>query len=467
MSEYRSERDTMGEVPVPADAYYGAQAERARQNFPISGQGIPPVVIRSLGLVKGAAAAVNHELGGLEAETAQAIQDAAAEVAANHLDRHFVVDVFQTGSGTSSNMNANEVIANRASEMLGAALGSKRVHPNDHVNMGQSSNDVFPTATQLGLALAVHESLLPEMGRLADCLHGFADRSFDAVKTGRTHLMDAMPVRFGQEFRGYAQQVDLARERIESTMPGLTEMPLGGTAVGTGVNARPGFASKVCQRLDADLQLGIRETNRHFQAQSSLDAVVHLSGALRGFATALYKVANDVRWMAGGPINGLAELRIPAVQPGSSIMPAKVNPVICESVLMLCGQVFANDSAVAFGNSQGQFELNTMMPFIARNAVESVTLLANGCAMFRERCLEGMEITDKAAELVQKNPILATALNEAVGYENAAKIAKQSAAEERSVLEVALEVTELSRSELEALLDPAKLCGDMGKSRDS
>ncbi|MEO0478444.1 MAG: class II fumarate hydratase [Planctomycetota bacterium] len=466
MTDYRTEKDTMGEVRVPADAYYGAQAERARQNFPIGGGGIPAVVIRALGLLKGAAAAVNESLGQLDAEKSQAIQEAAGQVAKNELDRHFVVDVFQTGSGTSSNMNSNEVIANRATEILGGALGSKLVHPNDHVNMGQSSNDVFPSATQLGLALAVKEQLLPQMRKLSDCLHQLADDSFDSVKTGRTHLMDAMPIRYGQEFRGYASQVDRAIERIGHALDQVCELPLGGTAVGTGVNAHPEFASKVCAKLSEDLSLPqLLETSDHFQAQSSLDCVVHLSGALRGFATAFYKIGNDVRWMASGPLNGLNELAIPAVQPGSSIMPAKVNPVICESVLMLCGQVFANDSAVAFGNSQGQFELNTMMPFIARNAVESVVILANGCAMFRERCLEDLEITETGGKLVEMNPILATALNAEIGYETAAAIAKESAKTGRTVKEIAKEKTDLSDEQLNDLLDPAKLCGDGGQSR--
>jgi fumarate hydratase class II len=464
-NDYRIERDTMGEMRVPADALYGAQAERARQNFPISGAGIPPVVIRALGLIKGAAASVNQGLGLLDGEIAGAVGKAAAEVAENRHDRHFVVDVFQTGSGTSSNMNANEVIANRAGQILGAELGSKKVHPNDHVNMGQSSNDVFPSAVQLGLGLAVMEHLLPELERFSDCLHGLADKWFDDVKTGRTHLMDAMPIRFGQEFRGYAGQVDDWRHRIADALQHVCVLPLGGTAVGTGVNAHSDMPGLVCQRLAEQTMLPVRETPNHFHAQACLDAVVHLSGALRGFATALYKIANDVRWMASGPLNGLAELEIPAVQPGSSIMPAKVNPVICESVLMLCGQVFANDQAVAFGNSQGQFELNTMMPFIARNAVESVHLLANGCAMFRERCLAEAKVTERGASLVHKNPILATALNAEIGYETAAAIAKQAAREERTVREIALEKTDLSAEKLDEALDPSRLCGERGRSR--
>ncbi len=466
MSDRRTEKDTMGEVEVPASAYYGAQTERARQNFPIGGGPIPAPVIRALGLVKGAAAAVNVESGGLDAKLGDAIGRAADEVAENRLDEHFVVDVFQTGSGTSSNMNANEVIANRACELLGEPLGSKAVHPNDHVNRGQSSNDVFPSATQLGLALVVLERLLPEMVMLADRFHELADATFDDVKTGRTHLMDAMPIRFGQEFRGYGAQVDRAMGHIARALDELCELPLGGTAVGTGVNADPGFASEVCARLAERTGLErIRETTDHFQAQSCLDAVVLASGALRGFASALYKVANDVRWMASGPLNGIAEVRIPAVQPGSSIMPGKVNPVICEAVLMVCGQVFANDAAVAFGNSQGQFELNTMIPFLARNSIESASLLAGACHALRERCLAGLEVTEAGPEKVARNPVLATALNEAIGYDAAAAIAKEAARTGRTVREVALERTDLGAERLDELLDPARLCGDSGRER--
>ncbi|MEM7200379.1 MAG: class II fumarate hydratase [Planctomycetota bacterium] len=460
---FRIEKDTMGEVQVPATAYYGAQTARARDNFPISGRGLPREIIRALGMLKGAAAAVNGEAGEFAPEIADAIQRAAAEVVEGKLDEHFVVDVFQTGSGTSSNMNANEVIANRAGELLGQELGSKAVHPNDHVNRGQSSNDVFPTAVHLGMALAVQERLLPEMAELASCLHEIANRTFDQVKTGRTHLMDAMPIRYGQEFRGYASQVARGRKRVADAFVELMEVPLGGTAVGTGVNAKDGFGTAVCERLTIDYGVPLRETTDHFQAQACVDGVVHMSGALRSFAAALYKVANDVRWMASGPLTGLGELRIPAVQPGSSIMPAKVNPVICEAVLMLCGQVMANDQAVAFGNSQGQFELNTMLPFIGRNGVESVVLLANGCEMFRKRCLEGLEVSEAGAEQVQQNPILATALNGAIGYEAAAAIAKESAASGRTVREIAAEQTDLAADELDRLLDPAKLAGGWGK----
>ncbi|MHC4515138.1 MAG: class II fumarate hydratase [Planctomycetota bacterium] len=461
----RVEKDTMGEVEVPKDAYYGAQTARARDNFPISGSGIPQLVVRALGMLKGAGAEVNAELEELPADLAKVVAEAAAEVASGKLDEHFVVDVFQTGSGTSSNMNANEVIANRASELLGKEPGSKAVHPNDHVNRGQSSNDVFPTAVQLGLALAVKEQLLPRMEALAECLNQIATQTFAKVKTGRTHLMDAMPIRYGQEFRGYAGQVERGKDRIQAAYEGLLDVPLGGTAVGTGVNAHPEFAGRVCKRIAKQHGIQLRETDNHFQAQSSLDAVVSMSGALRSFASSLYKIANDIRWMSSGPLCGLGELRIPAVQPGSSIMPAKVNPVICESVLMLCAQVIGNDVVVGIGNSQGQFELNTMFPLMARNAIESAQLLANGCLTLRTRCLEGMEVTDAADAQVQRNPILATALNAAIGYETAAKIAKEAAATGKTVREIAVAMTDLSAEELDRLLDPAGLCGEWGKDR--
>lgn len=459
---YRTERDTMGEIRVPAAAYYGAQTARARDNFPVSLRPIPAPVIRALGAIKAAAAQVNRELGRLPAELADVIGKAAEEVAAGKLDAEFVVDVFQTGSGTSSNMNANEVIANRACELLGQPRGAKAVHPNDHVNMGQSSNDVFPSAVQLGIAFALHEQLLPALGQLAERLHALAERHFGVVKTGRTHLMDAMPIRFGQVFRGYAAQVDRAAARLRDALAAVCELPLGGTAVGTGINADPRLAAGICRELARRTGLPIRETGDHFQAQASLDIVVQVSGTCRTFATAFFKIANDIRWMSSSV---MGELRIPELQPGSSIMPAKVNPVICESVQMLCGQVLGNDAAVAFGNSQGQFELNTMMPFMARNAVESIELLANGARMFRTKLLDGIEVTEKATALVQRNPILATALNLAVGYETAAKIAKAAAASGRTVREVAAEMTDLPAAKLDELLDPSRMCGEWGKHR--
>jgi fumarate hydratase class II len=449
-------------VRVPRDALFGAQTARAIANFPISGQGIPAAVITALGIIKGACAAVNARDGRLDAGLADAIRRAAAEVAEGKHDRQFPVDVFQTGSGTSSNMNANEVIANRAAELLGEPRGAGAVHPNDHVNLGQSSNDVFPSAVQLALLLVGRDRLRPSMSALAGTLHDFADRTFDMVRTGRTHLMDALPIRVGQQIRGYAQQVELGAQRLEQATAGLCELPLGGTAVGTGANSRPGFGADVCAEIAARHGLPVRETTAHFQAQACLDAVVHLSAALRTFATALYKLTNDLRWMSSSLAG---ELRLPAVQPGSSMMPAKVNPVICEAVLMACVQVFGNDAVVGFGNSQGQFELATMMPLLARNTVESAMLLANACTILRERCLLGAEITAAASEKVHRNPMLATALAPQIGHEAAARIAKDAAQGGRTVLEVARERTGLDAAVLAELLDPARLCGEQGRTR--
>ena len=458
----------MGEIDVPARAYWGASTERARRNFPLGGGPIPRALIHALGAIKAAAAREHQQLALLEPEVGEAIARAADEVAAGTFDAEFVVDVFQTGSGTSSNMNANEVIANRALELLGEPRGGRRVHPNDHVNLGQSSNDVFPSAVQLALSLIAHDRLLPTLRALADRLHDLADRNFDVVKTGRTHLMDAMPIRFGQQLRGHAQQVERAAARIGQTLDGLGELPLGGTAVGTGVNAAAGAAAAICRRLARESGVAsLRETSAHLQAQSAIDAVVEHSGALRGLATALYKIANDLRWMASGPLAGLAEIRLPSVQPGSSIMPAKVNPVILESLLMVCAQVIAHDQLVGFANSQGQFELNTMLPVVARAAIESSELLAAGCANLDARCLAGLEAVAGSAARVAHNPILATALNAEIGYEAAAAIAKEAAASGRSVLEVARERTDLSRERLAVLLDPSVLCGELGRARDA
>jgi fumarate hydratase class II len=460
--KHRIEKDTMGEMRVPEDARYGAQTARAVANFPVSGQPLPALVVRALGVVKAAAAVVNERQKLLEPELARVIREAAEEVVAGQHDRHFPIDVFQTGSGTSSNMNANEVIAHRANELLGRNKARKAVHPNDHVNLGQSSNDVFPSAVQLALIMAWEEKLRPELSALAAALHDFADRTFDVVKTGRTHLMDAMPIRLGQEFRGYAGHVEAGMERIRQSVEGLRELPLGGTAVGTGVNSRPGLAAAMCREIAERRGFDVRETRNHFQAQAGLDAVVQCSASMRTFATALYKVANDIRWMASSVVG---ELRIPAVQPGSSIMPAKVNPVICESVLMVCAQVIGNDLAVAFGNSQGQFELNTMMPMMARNALESAVLLASACAILREKCLQGTAPGASAGAAVHRNPILATALNERIGYEAAAAIAKEAAASGRTVREVAAERTGLDAATLDELLDPKRLCGEWGRER--
>ena len=460
-AEFRTEHDTMGDVLVPANALYGAQTARALGNFPISGQRLPAPVIRALGHIKAAAAVVNERAGRLAPDLARAIEQAATEVAKGQHDDQFPVDVFQTGSGTSSNMNANEVIANRAAILCGKPPGSGAVHANDHVNLGQSSNDVFPSAVQLALLDVAHRQLEPAMAALATTLHDFADRTFDTIKSGRTHLMVAMPIRMGQEFRGYAQQVENGAQRLVAALHGLGDLPLGGTAVGTGVLAAPTFGAAVSCLLRERTGLAVRETAQHFHAQASLDAVVHASGALRTFATALYKIANDVRWMAS---SAFGELRLPAVQPGSSIMPAKVNPVVCEAVLMVCAQVFGNDAAVGFGNSQGQFELNTMMPLLARNSIESATLLANACSVLSQ-CVRGAEVGDAAGSGVAQNPILATALTARIGYEAAAAIARLAAASGRSIVDVAQEQTGLDAALLRQLLDPATLSGEQGRNR--
>lgn len=462
MSEsFRSEKDTMGVVRVPAGALYGAQTTRAIENFPLSGRGLPVAVIRSLGRIKAAAAIVNARAGLLDLGLARVIEQAAIEVAEGRHDDQFPVDVFQTGSGTSSNMNANEVIANRAAILLGKPPGTNALHANDHVNLGQSSNDVFPAAVHLALLACAGGQLLPAMTSLAATLHDFADRTFDVIKTGRTHLMDAMPIRMGQEFRGHACQVDNAVQRLGQAMAGLRDLPLGGTAVGTGANSWPGFGAAVCAILGERWGEVVRETPAHFQAQSSLDAISHASGVMHTFATALYKITNDVRWMASSAIQ---ELRLPAVQPGSSIMPAKQNPVVCEAVLMVCAQVFGNDTVVAFGNSQGQFELNTMMPVMARNALESAHLLTGACEVLG-RCMQGAEVGEAVGAAARSNPVLATALNPHIGYEAAAAIARLAASSGRSVLDIARERTKLDPALLEDLLDPAKLCGEWGRQR--
>ena len=456
----------MGEVEVPARAYYGAQTERARRNFPIGGGPIPRPLIRALGWIKWAAAAENAALQRLDGTLADAIQRAAREVAEGRHDAEFVVDVFQTGSGTSSNMNANEVIANRAAEMLGESRGAGHVHPNDHVNAGQSSNDVFPSAIQLALVIDVELRLLPALRTLGLAWRDRAAAGFEVIKNGRTHLMDALPIRFGQEFGGYAEQIERGAVRIAGALDAVRALPLGGTAVGTGIGAAPEFAAGVCRRLTEEIGLSVRETEAHFQAQSCLDGVVELSGSLRTMATALYKIANDVRWMASGPLSGLAEVEIPAVQPGSSIMPAKVNPVICEATLMACAQVQANDFGIAFGNSQGQFELNTMLPLIARSSIESVRILGGAARTFADRCVANLRIVEDG-EAVARNPILATALNPEIGYERAAAIAKAAAAEGRTVRDVAAEQSGLAPARLDELLDPRRLTGASGSVSDS
>jgi len=419
---FRVEHDSMGEVEVPADALWGAQTQRAVDNFPISGERIGRDLIGALGSIKGCAARVNAELGVLEADMADAIHDAAAEVARGQHDDAFPLDVFQTGSGTSSNMNANEVIATLASRSLG-----RQVHPNDHVNASQSSNDVFPSAIHLAAVRLFVLELIPALDHLAAVLSAKAEEFAEVVKVGRTHLMDAVPVTLGQEFGGYAAQVRYGTERVRDCLPRLGELPLGGTAVGTGLNTPPGFAARVNERLATSMKLPLREARNHFEAQGSRDALVEASGVLRVVAVSLYKICNDLRWMGSGPQAGLGEIGIPDLQPGSSIMPGKVNPVICEATAQVCTQVIGNDAAVAFGAAAGNFELNVMMPVIARNLLASGRLLASVVPLLADRCVSGITVhADRMRRLAESSPVIVTALNSYIGYEAAAEVAHEA-----------------------------------------
>ncbi len=457
LKEVRIERDSLGEMEVPREAYYGAQTARAIRNFPYGGPRFPRPFIRALGLLKRAAAEVNMELGLLDPRRGQAIVEAAQEVADGRFDDQFVVEIFQTGSGTSTNMNANEVIANRATELLGGERGSKLVHPNDHVNLGQSSNDVIPTAIHLTILMLLGEELLPALAELQDTLHRKAEEFMPIIKTGRTHLMDATPIRLGQEFMGYAGQVERAQRRLRTVAEDLREVPLGGTAVGTGTNTHPEFARRVCARIESLTGIPLRETENHFQGQSSLDALVFASGALKAYATGLMKIANDIRWMGSGPRAGLGELVLPAVQPGSSIMPGKVNPVIPESVLQICAQVLGNDLVVAIGNQWGNFELNTMMPVIAHNLIQSIQLLAGASRNFARQCIAGLVATERGPALVEQGLMLATALVPVVGYDAASRIAQEAYRTGKTVRQVAREQLNFTEEELERILDPVRM----------
>jgi len=450
----------MGEMQVPADAYYGASTQRAVENFPISGQPIPPALVRALGLIKAAAATVNHGKGILDDEQFRAVSQAATEVADHSHDVHFVVDVFQTGSGTSSNMNANEVIANRAIEILGGVLGSKDpVHPNDHVNAGQSSNDVFPTAVHLAAYVAATEDLLPGLSVLQDSLERKARELADVVKPGRTHLMDATPVTLGQEFSGYARQVELGAARVTAALERLAELPLGGTAVGTGLNAPEGMTEGVIAELRRLTGIeALREADNHFEAQGARDALVELSGACKVIAVSLTKIANDVRWMGSGPRTGLGELRLPEVQPGSSIMPAKVNPVIPESVTQVAAQVIGNDAAVTVGGLSGAFELNVYIPVMARNVLESLALLAASATNFARQCIDGITANvERCTELSEKNLSTVTALVPAIGYDRSAQLAKQALAGDRPLREVVKAAGVLPDDEVDRILDTRRM----------
>ncbi|MBA3418744.1 MAG: class II fumarate hydratase [Geodermatophilaceae bacterium] len=449
---FRTERDSMGDVLVPAEAKWRAQTQRAVENFPISGQRLERSHIEALARIKAAAAKVNARLGVLEKPVAKAIQDAAAEVAAGEWDDQFPIDVFQTGSGTSSNMNANEVLATLAGEKLG-----RPVHPNDHVNASQSSNDVFPSAIHIAATSTVVTDLIPALGHLARALRKKQKKFATVVKSGRTHLMDATPVTLGQEFGGYAGQVELGIERLRATLPRLAELPLGGTAVGTGINTPVGFSAAVIKEVARTTKLPLTEARDHFEAQGARDSLVETSGQLRTIAVSLTKISNDIRWMGSGPRAGLGEITLPDLQPGSSIMPGKVNPVIPEALCMVCAQVIGNDAAIAFGGAAGNFELNVMLPMLASNLLESIRLLANVARLFADHCVDGITANvERCLELAESSPSVVTPLNRFIGYEEAAVVAKQSLKERKTIRQIVLERGYVEDGKLtEAQLDEA------------
>jgi fumarate hydratase class II len=450
---YRTEHDSMGELQVPEDALWGATTQRAVENFPISGMPMPSQFIAALGLVKWASAGANAELGLIKTDVAVAIQKAALEVAGGGYDAHFPIDVFQTGSGTSSNMNANEVIAHLASASLG-----RDVHPNDHVNMSQSSNDAIPTCVHVSAVIAIHEHLLPALRHLSAVLEKKIDEVGHICKTGRTHLMDAMPVTLGQELGGWKAQIDHAVERLTDTMRRLSALAMGGTAVGTGINAHPKFGAKVAVLLSEHTGIDFTSAESKFEGLSSQDAAVEASGQLRVLAVSLTKICNDLRWMNSGPLAGIGEIALPALQPGSSIMPGKVNPVIPEAVAQVAAQVIGNDVTIMMAGQSGNFQLNVMIPVAVYNLLQSIELLANGCMCLADKAIAGFEVNvDKINADIGRNPILVTALNPVIGYELGAKIAKKAYAEGRALKDVAREMTDLSDDELDRLLDPATL----------
>ena len=459
MAEYRTEKDSLGEMQVPANAYYGAQTARAVENFPVSGIPFPRSFIKAMGLIKRACARANVDLGDLEPAIAEPIIEAATEVVDGKLDDQFVLDIFQTGSGTSTNMNANEVIANRAAEITGADRGAKTIHPNDHVNKGQSSNDVIPTAIHVSAACAIDEHLIPALEHLYNALDKKAQEFDGIIKSGRTHLMDATPVRLGQEFAGYAQQIKNGLERARNARAALLEVALGGTAVGTGINRRREFPAKALSYVNEDTGLEFRESPNHFEGQAAQDACVEASGQLKTIATSLMKIANDIRLMGSGPRTGIGELALPAVQPGSSIMPGKVNPVMCEAVTMVAAQVIGNDATITICNSAGSiFELNVMMPVMAYDLLQSIELMASVSKVFTDKCVVGIEANaERAQETVERNLSICTSLAPKIGYDKAAAISKEAFATNRSVREVALEWEVLSEAEIDTLLDFRKM----------
>jgi fumarate hydratase class II len=448
---HRIEKDSLGEVRVPEDALYGAQTQRAVENFPISGQRFGRGFIQALGLLKKAAALTNQGLGSLDKEVAAAIAQAAGEVAEGRWDDEFVLDIFQTGSGTSTNMNANEVVARRADQIMGVD-GS--VHPNDHVNFGQSSNDVIPSAIHIAARVAIERELIPALTHLRDALSAKAEAFDHIVKSGRTHLMDATPVRLGQQFGGYAQQLTKGIQRVRRASEELIELALGGTAVGTGINTHPEFAARAIAVVSEELDLEFREAENHFEAQAAKDAAVNVAGALNTVATSFFKIADDVRWLASGPTSGISEIRLPAVQPGSSIMPGKVNPVMCEAMMMVAARVMGNHTTVTIAGQRGNFELNVMMPVLAQALLESITLLSNVARTFADRCVVGIEANEpRAKELLEKNPSIATALNPSIGYDRATEVAKEAAREGLSVRAVVEKKGLLTPEEIDDALD--------------
>jgi len=459
MSQYREEKDSMGPVRIPADMLYGAQTERARQNFPISRLRFDRRFLYALGAIKKAAAEVNEELGLLDPERAGAIKQAAQEVMDGDLDGHFVLDIFQTGSGTSTNMNANEVISNRANVILGGEVGSKQpVHPNDHVNMGQSSNDVIPTAVHVSALFAVEGELLPALAHLREALAA-KEAEFDGVyKAGRTHLQDATPMRLGQEFSGYASQVKHGIERVERARASLRELAIGGTAVGTGINTHPEFGARMAARISAITGVEFREAENHFEAQGARDAVVEMSGMLKVVACSFMKIANDLRWLASGPRCGLGELNLPELQPGSSIMPGKVNPVMSEMMTMVAAQVIGNDAAITIGGERGNFELNVMIPVMIHNLLESIEILSTGSRTFADRCVSGITVNiERCLRYAETTGSLSTALAPEIGYDRAAEVAKKSLKEDKTLREVVREMDLMGDEELDGIIDFAKM----------
>lgn len=458
----RIEKDSMGEMPVPADALYGASTQRAVLNFPVSGRPVPYPIVHAYGLIKWAAALVHHELGLLPKDKAALIQQASLEVADGKLDQHFVLDIYQTGSGTSTNMNANEVISNRACQLAGKPIGAKDpVHPNDHVNMGQSSNDTFPTAMHVAVGQELQNTLLPVLEKLHAALAKKGEEFWDVLKIGRTHLMDATPVRLGQEFKGYARQVEHAVDRVHKAIKAIAELPLGGTAVGTGLNCHPDFPAKAIALLAEKTGLPFREAKDHFEAQSAKDALVEASGQLKTIATSLFKIANDVRWLSSGPQCAIGEISIPATQPGSSIMPGKVNPVMCESLMQVCARVMGNDATATWCGANGNLNLNVMMPAMAAAILESIELLANASKIFTERCVVGIEAKkQRCNDLIEFSLAMVTGLNSKIGYDKAAVIAKESAKTGIPVRKLCMDrLSELgiTEAELNEALDPARM----------